>query len=44
MSKCKGGDSSIIQIYKKTPIMTAFYIKKGFDSKGTVVLPRWGYY
>lgn len=28
MSKCKGGDSSIIQIYKKTPIMTAFYIKR----------------
>ena len=28
MSKCKSGDSSIRQIYKKTPIMTAFYIKR----------------
>ena len=28
MSKRKGGDSSIIQIYMKTPIMTAFYIKR----------------
>ena len=28
MSKCKGGDSSNIQIYEKTPIMTAFYIKR----------------
>ena len=28
MSKCKGGDSSIIQIYEKTPIMTTFYIKR----------------